>query len=78
MLTAETIRSQDIQHGAQLRVYNAVYIPTSINDAVDQNSNESGGVIVCTQLCEEYPKSVLPQLVVALVENLHRVDAKIP
>jgi hypothetical protein len=71
MFTCDTIHEQSIGHGSQLRVYNAIYIPirqplvTHTCDALTANPTfpDEDGVIVCTQLCEPYPKSILPPLV---------------
>lgn len=77
--TRDTIESQNIRPGSQLRIYNAIYIPTPVptnqnhpcTSSVDESGDTSSeshhhpaGYIVCTQLCEPYVTTKLPALVV--------------
>jgi hypothetical protein len=52
--TKETMQEQRIGQGTQLRIYDAIVIP--FPDALGRN------LVMCTQLCEEYPSSILPPL----------------
>ena len=61
VLTNDTILSQNVRYGSQLRIYNAIYIPMSSSPS---NMNKSSGCIVCTQLCEPYATTKLPALLV--------------
>jgi hypothetical protein len=71
MFTCDTMQEQGIVNGSQLRIYNAIYIPirqpnatpTGIDPFDNSTVSAEDGVIVCTQLCEPYPKSILPPLV---------------
>ena len=73
VLTLDTMVSQNIRNGSQLRIYSAIYIPTMpsipLMDATnavptDSNPHNCRGYIVCTQLCESYANTKLPALVV--------------
>jgi hypothetical protein len=65
MFTNDTIQQQNIVPGLQLRIYNAIYIPIPEQQQVHGSNpvcRDMDGVIVGTQLCEPYPKSILPPL----------------
>jgi hypothetical protein len=65
MFTNDTIQQQNIVPGLQLRIYNAIYIPIPEQPPVHGSNpvrRDIDGVIVGTQLCEPYPKSILPPL----------------
>jgi hypothetical protein len=65
MFTNDTIQQQNIVPGFQLRIYNAIYIPIPEQPPVHGSNpvrRDMDGVIVGTQLCEPYPRSILPPL----------------
>jgi hypothetical protein len=66
--TFETAREQKLCQGSQLRIYNAVSVPTKTPIQIDGLGEEHvmkdrtcNQTVICTQLCESYPKS-LPKL----------------
>ena len=57
VFTQDKAREQSLGKGTQLRVYNAICIP-----AGDNGGSAVQKMMLCTNLCEPYPSSVLPPL----------------
>mmetsp|Transcript_25498 Transcript_25498/g.39142 ORF Transcript_25498/g.39142 Transcript_25498/m.39142 type:complete len:291 (+) Transcript_25498:722-1594(+) len=67
--TIETVREQRVRRGAQLRIYDAIIVPSIRpphvhNEASDSISGSSNSVplILSTELCEPYPSQHLDDL----------------
>ena len=61
VLTSDTVQTQQLRYGSQLRIYDAIYIPPAV---VDEAKDHPPGYIVCTQHCELYDATKRPALVV--------------
>jgi hypothetical protein len=61
-LPYETAKEQSVVAGVSLRIYNAIPVRYSGSKKASSYHDDDAWMLLCTQLCEPYPSSVLPAL----------------